>query len=203
MALALLKRSDTDLLLPVACDVPERLAAELSALQPFSVEVVAMWEGCAGKLPSIQSALWSKLVRNSWFSVAVEEAVQLMNEACKQEEETRIFEACETKLLNTFDSGRYENELAQDMVANPCKPRSRLLVDPLWHSYLEECPRAFADKATVIRKALKKAMGPIEAAALLSQYKECALRVATGGCQRFIVNEEGLTMKLSHKIVAT
>ena len=35
MALALLKRSDTDLLLPVACDAPERLAAELNALQPF------------------------------------------------------------------------------------------------------------------------------------------------------------------------
>ena len=178
MALALLKRSDTDLILPVACDSPERLATELSALQPFSVEVVAAWAGCAGKLPLIQNALWSRLVRNSWFSVAAEEAEQLMSKACEQEKDTRTLEKCDAQLP------------------------PRVWIDPLWHAYLEECPRATADKATAIRKALKKVLGPIEAAALLSQYKECALRVATGGCQRFIVNDKGVTMKFAHKAVA-
>ena len=48
MALALLKRSDEDLLLPVACDTPKTLASELSALQPFTVEVVAVWQAFAG-----------------------------------------------------------------------------------------------------------------------------------------------------------
>ena len=186
MALVLLKRSDADLVLPVACDAPERLAAELSTLQPFTVEVVAMWAGCAGKLPLIQSTLWHKLVRNGWFSLAGQEAKQLIDEACEQQEEY-------TKNPKTFDLG------LQDAGANACKPQQRLWIDPLWHAYLEECPRASADKATVIRKALKKALGPIEAAAILSQYKECALRVAAGGCQRFFVNDAGVTMKLAHK----
>jgi hypothetical protein len=189
MALVLLKRSDADLVLPVACDAPERLAAELSTLQPFTVEVVAMWAGCAGKLPLIQSTLWHKLVRNGWFSLAGQEAKQLIGEACKQQEEY-------TKNPETFDLG------PQDAGPGACEPRQRLWIDPLWHAYLEECPRASADKATVIRKALKKALGPIEAAAILSQYKECALRVAAGGCQRFFVNDAGVTMKLAHKPVA-
>jgi hypothetical protein len=183
MTLALLKRSDADLLLPVACDAPERLAAELSALQPFHVEVLAVWEGCAGKLPLIQSALWQKLVRNGWFSVTEQEARQLINGLCKQEDEASPPETCKMQF--------------QDCDASRCEPGPRLLIDPAWHSYLEECPRVAADKATVIRKALKKALGPIEAAALLSQYKECALRVASGGCQRFIVNDAGVTMKLA------
>ena len=203
MALALLKRSDTDLLLPVACDAPDKLAAELSALQPFSVEVAAMWEGCAGKLPSIQSTLWRKLVRNGWFSVTEQEAKQLIDEFCRQEEDTRPPDSCATQLPNTLNSGCMEIGLAQDEVVSACEPRARLWIDPLWRSYLEECPRASADKATVIRKALKHALGPIEAAALLSEYKECALRVATGGCQRFIVNGEGVTMRLAHRTVAT
>jgi hypothetical protein len=122
MALALLRRSDTDLILPVACDAPERLAAELSALQPFSVEVVAAWAGCAGKLPLIQNALWSRLVRNSWFSVAAEEAKQLMSEACKQEEDTRPLETCNTQLRNALDSECCENELAQNVAAGACEP---------------------------------------------------------------------------------
>ena len=198
MALALLKRSDADLVLPVACDAPQRLASELSALQPFSVEIVAVWEGCAGKLPAVQNALWSRLVRNSWFSLAEEEAKQIMDQICNKGEDTRALETCEKQLLNTLDVGCCENdEAVQDSAASVHEPRSRLWIDPLWHAYLEECPRATADKATVIRKALKKALGPIEAAALLSQYKECALRVASGGCQRFIVNDEGVTMKLA------
>ena len=201
MALALLKRSDTDLILPVACDAPERLAAELSALQPFSVEVAATWEGCAGKLPLIQSALWHKLVRNGWFSVSEQEAKQLINDCCKQEEDAGPPDTCATQLPSTFNSAGCDN--VGDLGACACEPRSWLRIDPLWRTFLEECPRANADKATVIRKALKNALGPIEAAALLSQYKECALRVATGGCQRFIVNEEGVTMKLAQKAVAT
>jgi hypothetical protein len=196
MALALLKRSDADLVLPVACDAPERLAAELSALQPFSVEVVATWARCAGKLPLIQSTLWQKLVRNGWFSVAAQEAEQLINEACKQEKDTRTFETCKMQLPSAV------NLRSQDLAAGACEPRPRLWIDPLWRAYLEECPRATADKATVIRKALKQALGPIEAAAILSQYKECALRVAAGGCQRFFVNDAGVTMKLAHKPVA-
>ena len=202
MALALLKRSDADLLSPVVCDAPERLAAELSALQPFTVEVAAIWTGCAGKLPLIQSALWNKLVRNGWFSVSEQEAKQLINDACKQEEDARTPETCETLLPNALNSGCCEIGLAEDLVASACEPRSRLWIDPSWHSFLEEYPRAAADKATLIRKSLKQALGPIEAAALLSQYKECALRVATGGCQRFFVNGEGITMKLAHKVVA-
>jgi hypothetical protein len=203
MALALLKRSDTDLILPVACDAPEKLAAELSALQPFTVEVVAAWAGCAGKLPMIQNALWSRLVKNSWFSVTAEEVKQLMSKACKQEEDVRTLETSDAQLLSTLGSERCENDLIQNVTASACEPpRPRVWVDPMWHAYLEECPRATADKATAIRKALKKALGPLEAAALLSRYKECALRVATGGCQRFIVNERGATMKLAQKTVA-
>ena len=103
-----------------------------------------------------------------------------------------------TFLVQRRDAGCCEkDEAVQDSAASAHEPRSRLWIDHLWHAYLEECPRATADKATVIRKALKKSLGPIEAAALLSQYKECALRVATGGCQRFIVHEEGVTMKLA------
>ena len=46
-------------------------------------------------------------------------------------------------------------------------------------------------------KSIETYARPIEAAAILGQYRECALRVATGGCQRFIVNGSGATMKFA------
>ena len=91
---------------------------------------------------------------------------------------------------------------ATDSFVKAGEGKPRLIVDPLWHALLQECPRASADKATKIRKGLKQMLGPIEAAAVLGQYKECALRVSTGGCQRFIVNDNGVTMKLADCSVA-
>ena len=122
MALALLKRSDADLLSPVVCDAPERLAAELSALQPFTVEVAALWTGCAGKLPLIQSALWNKLVRNGWFSVSEQEAKQLINDACKQE--------IVASLKSTLKADLYNHRLPKSLLLYLFHPNSEKKLRP-------------------------------------------------------------------------
>ena len=140
MALALLKRSDADLLLPVACDAPETLAAELSALQPFTVEVVAEWAGCAGKLPAIQSLMWQKLVRNGWFNCNEREARQQIDAFLKQDEAAGHNNSCEPKSLATPEIKCFDAQRGPEMAAH-AEPKPRFQVDPSWHSYLEDCPR--------------------------------------------------------------
>ena len=213
MALALLKRSDADLVLPVACDAPDALAAELSTLHPFTVDVVAVWPTVAGKLHFVQQVLWPTHAGNGWFRAAVPDATQLINNVCQRQADTgptllREATAVESpeviaKCIKFAHAvGNDAPNSATDSFVKACEGKPRLTVDPSWHALLQECPRANADKATKIRKGLKQALGPIEAAAVLGQYKECALRVSTGGCQRFIVNENGVTMKLADCNVA-
>ena len=214
MALALLKRSDADLVLPVACDAPDALAAELSILHPFTVDVVAVWPTLAGKLHFVQQALWPTHAGNGWFRAAVPDATQVIhNVCCQRQADTgptllREATAAESPELTT-ECGKFAHAVgddapdsATDSFVKAGEGKQRLIVDPSWHALLQECPRANADKATKIRKGLKQMLGPIEAAAVLGQYKECALRVSTGGCQRFIVNDNGVTMKLADCSVA-
>ena len=47
-------------------------------------------------------------------------------------------------------------------------------IEPAWHDFLRPCPKEQADKATVIRKALKEQLGALPAAALLGNYRSCA-----------------------------
>ena len=202
MSLGLLTRSDEDLSLPVACDDPKTLASELNALQPFTVEVVAVWQAFAGKLPAVQQALWPHLAGNGWFRATVRDAKQVIDDICKREGVTNPAIPCETIAPTSPKPIRPDPDFAVDSVANAGEAKPGLGIDPSWHALLKECPRANADKATVIRKGLKQTLGPLEAAALLSKYKECALGVATGGCQRYIVNDEGVTMKLAHESLA-
>ena len=88
MTLAVLKRSDVDLVLPVACDAPNELAAELSALQPFTVEVVAVWPASAGKLAFAQQALWPSHAGNGWFHAAVFDVTRIKDNSCQRRQAT-------------------------------------------------------------------------------------------------------------------
>ena len=199
MALALLKRSDSDLMLPVACDDPIALAAHLSILHPFTVDVVGVWPALAGRLSFVQQALWPCHVGNGWFRAAVLDAKQAINDACQRQDATSATLPCETKPKESPQAPGTDGR--DTMLLAPCE-RKPFGIDPSWHMLLQDCPRAQADKATTIRKALKHMLGPIEATAILGQYRECALRVAKGGCQRFIVNGDGTTMKLANCGVA-
>lgn len=190
MALALLKRNDANLVQPVACDAPADLAVELSAQHQCTVEVAEIWPSLAGRLDFVQQMLWPLYAGNGWFRASVPDAVRMINAV--QAFETTPPQSPEP-VAEGLDSG------SDSLSAGGHKP---FTVDPLWHKLLQECPRAQADKATTIRKGLKRMLGPVEAAALLSNYKESALRLATGGCQRFIVNAQGVTMKLVDKTVA-
>ena len=189
MALALLKRSDSNLMLPVACDDPIALAANLSILQPFTVDVVGVWPALAGRLSFVQQALWPRHAGNGWFRADVLDAKQVIHDVCQRQVATNA-ENPQAPVADARDT-------ASDTNSAPCERQPSVGIDPSWQTLLQDCPRAQADKATTIRKALKYMLGPIEAAAILGQYRECALRVATGGCQRFIVNGSGATMKLA------
>jgi hypothetical protein len=69
--------------------------------------------------------------------------------------------------------------------------------DPAWHQLLQTCPRDQAQKATVIRRALKAQLGNWQAAALLSNYREATLRLPGRGCCRLIVDCRGAAMRLA------
>ena len=97
MALALLKRSDSDLMLPVACDDPIALAEHLSILQPFTVDVVGVWPALAGRLSFVQQALWPCHVGNGWFRAPVLHAKQAINDACQRQDATSAILPCERK----------------------------------------------------------------------------------------------------------
>ena len=199
MALALLKRNDADLLLPIVCDAPNALAAELSTLQPFTVEVVAIWPTLAGRLTCVQQALWPCHAGNGWFRATVPDAKQVIYEVCQRPVATSLPLLREAMAPESpHAAGANAPDCATDSPRRACAGKPHFAVDPSWHMLLQECPRATADKATKIRKGLKQALGPMEAAAILGQYRECALRVATGGCQRFVVNGNGVTMKLAN-----
>ena len=68
------------------------------------------------------------------------------------------------------------------------------LIDSSWHALLEPCRREEADKATVIRRTLKRKIGGWQTGMVLSSYRETCLRI--GPCGRYIVNEEGQPMRL-------
>jgi hypothetical protein len=70
-------------------------------------------------------------------------------------------------------------------------------IDPAWSELLQTCPREAADRATDIRRTLKRQIGKWQAGALLSCYREAILRVASGGCQRLFVDSAGETMRLA------
>ena len=69
-------------------------------------------------------------------------------------------------------------------------------IEPAWLELLQTCPREAADRATIIRRALKQRIGRWQAGALLGCYREVALRVG-GVCQRFFVDSAGETMRLA------
>ena len=184
MALTLLKRSDADVVLAAATDDPVGLAECLSAQQPFKVHVFATFPGLGWVLPSLQHGLRTLHIANGWFAAApLEVAKALCGATGAQESEPEK------------DNDGCQNDAKMDAEDN-ASISSRDSFDPAWHQLLQACPRERADKATVIRKALKERLGNWQACALLSNYREATLRLPGQGCQRFIVDCRGEAMQL-------
>ena len=184
MALTLLKRSDADVVLAAATDDPMGLAECLSAQQPFKVHVFATFPGLGWALPSLQHGLRTIHIANGWFAAApLEVAKALCGATGEQGSEPEK------------DNDGYQNGLTNDVEDND-SVSSGDSFDPAWHHLLQPCPREKANKATVIRKALKERLGNWQAAALLSNYREATLRLHGHGCQRFIVDCRGEAMRL-------
>ncbi len=70
-------------------------------------------------------------------------------------------------------------------------------IDPSWFKLLEPCAREDAEKATVIRRALKQKIGRWRTDMVLCSYKETCLRI--GPCGRYFVDKEGRPMRLVRK----
>ena len=185
MALSLLKRSDADVVLAATTDDPEGLAECLSAQQPFRVDVFATFPGIGWALPSLQRGLKTIHIANGWFAAApLEVAKALCDISNAQNSET------------TSDQERCHSETEVDR-EDRSSVSSEDSFDPAWHQLLQTCPRERADKATMIKKALRARLGAWQAAALLSNYREVTLRLPGQGCQRFIVDCRGEAMRFA------
>ena len=185
MALSLLKRSDANVVLVAATDDPEGLAECLSAQQPFKVDVFAVFPALGCALPSLQHSLRTLHVANGWFAAApleVAKALCGISNAQKGEPSNDQYNCQNDTEADTEDRSSVSSEDS---------------FDPVWHQLLQPCPREQADKATVIRKALKERLGTWQAAALLSNYREATMRLHGQGCQRFIVDCRGEAMRFA------
>lgn len=186
MALTLLNRSDSNLVLAAATEDPAGLAQCLSAQQAFTVQVFATFPNCGWALPALQHYLRTFHVQNGWFARAPEEVAKALCEASLQPGS----DEGQDPFQNKEGSHTYEGEpeAVEELDAS---------IEPAWHDLLQPCPKERADKATVIRKALAVQLGALPAAALLSNYREAVLRLPGKGSQRFIVDCKGEAMRLA------
>jgi hypothetical protein len=188
MALALLSRSDSNMVLAAATEDPAGLAKCLSAQQAFTVQVFASFPNCGWALPALQYYLKAFHIQNGWFAKAPEEVAKALCEASLQPGSgvNEDQDACSDKGGSHTNEGEPDEELAAS-------------IEPAWHDMLQPCPKERADKATVIRKALAAQLGALPAAALLSNYREAVLRLRGKGSQRFIVDWKGEAMRLARE----
>jgi hypothetical protein len=178
--LALLQRSDNALTRVAATDDAPALATRLGAMQPFSVRVFAEFPQKAALLPRVQEALQAQRCANGWYNAAVEAIALIVCEAC-------VPTASDQVNAPSSDSP------SEDDVA-PAVAQEE------WHTLLKPCNRDEADKATTIRRGLKKALGRWQAESVLSSYKETCLRIG-GVCARYVVNDKGETLRLAARTV--
>jgi hypothetical protein len=68
--LAVLQRSDENLAFVSATDDATALAAKLSDMQPFGIEVFASFPGKASLLPTVQSILQARHLSNGWYETS-------------------------------------------------------------------------------------------------------------------------------------
>ena len=174
--LAILRQSDSGLTMITATDDAATLAYRLAVMQPFDVEVFAEFPGKASLTLSVQSMLQGRHHANGWYAASGAEVTEA---AC------RVFTAQQATDEEPWHDAS-EEEVAQQVVS--------LRIDPKWHELLEPCPRKEADKATTIRRTLKKLLGRWQTEAILSTYKETCLRI--GPCGRYFVNMKGETLRL-------
>jgi len=181
MALSLLKRSDADIVLAATTDDPVGLAECLSAQQPFKVEVFATFAGLGFVLPAVQHSLRTLHMQNGWFAANAVEVARAICDAVGRP----------LNLSTTSDEPAAQNAGDADNSTS-----SEGEFNPAWHKLLAPCSREEAQRATVIRRALREKIGLWQAAALLNHYREVPLRCAGQSCQRFLVSCNGEVMRL-------
>ena len=183
MSLAILQRSDGDLTLVTSTDNVTKLASKLADMQPFAVQVFAEFHGKAALLPQVQEMLQTYHCTNGWYALPAAKVAHVVCEAFMPQDQQAQVE------------GEAHNSSEEDE-----SPQTQQ-IDPAWHSLLEPCTREQADRATVIRRTLKKTLGRWQAESVLSAYKEACLRI--GPCGRYILNVQGQTMRLAASATPT
>ena len=168
-ALAILRRSDNGLVCVMPCLMGDALdvASLLSKHQAFSVSLVAILPGLSGFVDAVHAHLAESHVANGWFA---------------------------TSSLAAVCAALTANNMLDESSCNSPSPSPSGKPSP--EELLKICPREEAPVATVIKKALKRKLGPEKAKAALTGYREVALRTQ-GVCKRFLVNRDGLTMQLA------
>ena len=184
MALSLLKGNDADVVLAAATDDPYGLAECLSAQQPFKVHVFATFPDLGSALTALQQSLKTIHISSGWFAAAPLEVARAICDAITKPNEPD----------SDQDGGPQDGPMDTNDAVSASSEDS---FDPAWHQLLQPCPREHAEKVTVIRQALKARLGSWQAAAVLSNYRESSLRVPGKGCQRYIVDCRGSTMRLA------
>jgi len=109
--LALLKRSDTNLVLIACCDQMEQamaLATELSKMQAFSVAVLACLPTLGAFKDEIHQALGACHIQNSWYATSPSEALQV---ASSFFDAPQCLQAAEAKLEVVVGSLRPNKEI--------------------------------------------------------------------------------------------
>lgn len=178
MSLVVLQRACEDLCFVAACSQAEELAHELSKLQPFKINVFAELPAKADVLPAVQDAMRAYHIGSNWYKLSPSRALQLI-------------------CTHIDNAGSISQESEQSNNEQDKKPYLQVL-DPSWHALLEVCPKEQADRATIIRRTLKKTLGSWQAASVLSAYKEVCIRI--GPPQRYFINSQGHTLRLADAI---
>ena len=197
MSLAILQRSDGDLTLVTSTDNVTKLASKLADMQPFTVHVFAEFHGKAALLPQVQEMLQTYHCANGWYALPAAKVAHVVCEAfMPQDQQAQVVcEAFMPQEQQTPVEGEAHNSSEEDE-----SPQTQQ-IDPAWHSLLEPCTREQADRATVIRRTLKKTLGRWQAESVLCAYKEACLRI--GPCGRYILNVQGQTMRLAASATPT
>ena len=186
MSLAILQRTDGQLTLVTGTEDAAALASKLADMQPFGVQVFAEFQGKALLLPKVQEMLQTHHCSHGWYNLPATHVAQLVCKAFVPSDAHGITEEKQQ------DPARQAQDIA-DSAEGELKDNSEedeapelQQVDPAWHLLLEPCSREEADKATVIRRTLKKAIGRWQTDSVLSAYMEACLRI--GSCGRYISN---------------
>jgi hypothetical protein len=180
MALAVLQRSDQDVALVAVTEDAAELARKLGELQPFEVQVFAIFPYKAAVLPTVHNMLRAQHLCNGWYAATAEDATIVICQAC-------------CKSMPQDHSENVEHSVGDSVKQNTSDDEQMQLK---WHALLEPCPREEADKATTIRRTLKELLGRWQADSILSTCKEVCLRI-NGNPGRYIVNTRGELLRLA------